>query len=145
VGAVTGLTFDQQTARKDIRNLFFQIVTETIQVGKADGVRFEKLNGTISPISLSNLSSWPPSFIKHLIMKKIGEKYKGAESSMLQSIRRGRQPEIESINGVISSVGRKHNVPTPVHDKLIELVLEIAAGKREPAIENLKEAGLLKV
>lgn len=142
LGAITGLTFGQQTSRGDFRELYFAIITETLRVGTAHGIVFEKLNDKLDPFALSNLRSWPPRFVKHLILIFMGRKYKGGESSMLQSIRRGRKPEIDAINGVVAHWGKHHKVPTPLHDKMIELVQEIAEGKRQPSPAHL---GLLKL
>ncbi|MFW5659315.1 MAG: ketopantoate reductase family protein [Bacteroidota bacterium] len=139
MGAITGLTFGEQTQRKLIRSFFLQLIAETIRVGHKHGIAFEKLGGKLHPVRLSSISNWPPMFMKHIILKKIGAEYGDSESSMLQSIRRNRPPEIEYINGVISKLGRKHEVPTPRHDLMIRMVKEIAAGERETSLENLVE------
>lgn len=139
IGAITGYTFGQQTANPDIRRLFFRIITETIQVGQAHGIRFEKLNGKLSPLWLSDLGFWPPRFLRHYFLKVIGKKYGNAESSMLQSIRRGRKPEIDEINGIVAEFGRRKNVPTPTHNLIIKMVYEIVEGKRKIGPENLPE------
>jgi 2-dehydropantoate 2-reductase len=144
VGAITGLTFGQQTAHADLRRLFFRIITETILVGQAHGIRFEKLNGKLSPLWLSDLGGWPPRFVRHFFLKMIGKKYGNAESSMLQSLRRGKKPEIDEINGIVAEFGRKANVPTPTHDRIIRLVYDIGEGRRTVGTHNLPEllAGL---
>ncbi len=43
-------------------------------------------------------------------------------SSMVQSIQRGKKTEIESINGSLVSLGKKHGIPTPLNEILIVLV-----------------------
>jgi 2-dehydropantoate 2-reductase len=139
LGAITGLTFGQQTAHRDFRELYLAIITETLRVGTAHGIVFEKLNDRLDPFALSNLRAFPPKFIKHFIISTMGKRYKGGESSMLQSLRRGRTPEIDSINGVVSRWGKHHHIPTPLHDRMIALVHEIAAGDRNISTDNLRE------
>ena len=46
-------------------------------------------------------------------------------SSMLQDVNNRRPTEIDSINGEVSSAGRKLGIPTPVNDELIRKVKEI--------------------
>jgi 2-dehydropantoate 2-reductase len=50
-------------------------------------------------------------------------------SSMLQDIERGKRTEIDSINGAIVEVGKKHGVDTPINTSLVALVKGIEEGK----------------
>jgi 2-dehydropantoate 2-reductase len=43
-------------------------------------------------------------------------------SSMLQDVRRGRPTEIDWINGEVVRRGRRHGIPTPVNEALLQLV-----------------------
>ena len=45
-----------------------------------------------------------------------------SRSSMLQDIAKGRQTEINAINGKICEIGRQHGVPTPANDAITALV-----------------------
>ena len=46
------------------------------------------------------------------------------KASMLQDLEKGRDCEIDYINGIICKKGREKNVPTPFNDKVVELVTE---------------------
>ncbi len=46
-------------------------------------------------------------------------------SSMLQDIRNHRPTEIDAINGAISCLGKKVNIPTPLNDEIIDQVKTI--------------------
>ncbi len=59
-------------------------------------------------------------------------------ASMLQDIQKGRPCEIMAINGVLSATGKQVGVPTPVCDKVVEIVTGIEAGKYKPCFENLE-------
>lgn len=50
------------------------------------------------------------------------------KSSMLQDIEKGRRTEIDSINGRIVEVGKKHGVETPINSALVALVKGIEEG-----------------
>jgi 2-dehydropantoate 2-reductase len=51
-------------------------------------------------------------------------------SSMLQDIERGKRTEIDSINGAIVEVGKKHGVKTPINSFLVALVKGIEEGEK---------------
>ena len=59
-------------------------------------------------------------------------------ASMLQDIQKGIPCEILAINGVLSASGKKFGVPTPVSDKVVEIVQSIERGERKPSYDNLK-------
>ncbi|HEC94578.1 MAG TPA: 2-dehydropantoate 2-reductase [Thermoplasmatales archaeon] len=52
------------------------------------------------------------------VIKDTAENY----SSMVQSLRKKRRTEIDSINGYLVKMGRKHGVNTPVNELLIKMV-----------------------
>ncbi len=52
------------------------------------------------------------------VIKKTSENY----SSMLQSLKRGKKTEIDSINGKIVEIGKIHNVDTLINETLVYLV-----------------------
>ena len=49
-------------------------------------------------------------------------------SSMLQDVERGRPTEIDSLNGVIVTEGKRLGVPTPVNEVVWRLVRGVADG-----------------
>lgn len=68
--------------------------------------------------------------------------HRASKASMLQDLEKGRKSEVDAINGVLSSSGRKCGIPTPVSDKVVQIVHEIEEGKRTPCWDNLKEFDL---
>lgn len=61
--------------------------------------------------------------------KNVARLTKENKSSMLQDIERGRRTEIDSINGKIVEVGKKHGFATPVNSALVALVKGIEEGR----------------
>ena len=46
---------------------------------------------------------------------------------MLQDVEAGRKTEVEMFAGKVISLGRQYNVPTPVNQRLFDLIKEIEA------------------
>ena len=58
---------------------------------------------------------------------------------MLQDLEKGKLTEVDAINGAVSAYGRKVGCPTPVNDKVVEIIHHIEEGKLSPSFENLKQ------
>jgi 2-dehydropantoate 2-reductase len=52
-------------------------------------------------------------------------------SSMLQDIERGRPTEIDSINGIIATEGRRLGVPTPLNEMVWQLIRAMGRAERD--------------
>jgi len=63
------------------------------------------------------------------------------KASMLQDIEQGKKTEVDAINGVVSSYGRNVGCPTPMNDRVVELIHQIEDGKLKPCFDNLKYFG----
>jgi 2-dehydropantoate 2-reductase len=61
-------------------------------------------------------------------------------SSMLAAIERHRTPAIDFLNGEVVTRGVKHGVPTPVNERVVELVWKIAKGELKSSRETLDAA-----
>ena len=56
---------------------------------------------------------------------------------MLQDLEVGRRTEIDAINGILSKTGRRFGIPTPVSNRVVEIIKGIEAGRYEPDMKNL--------
>jgi 2-dehydropantoate 2-reductase len=45
---------------------------------------------------------------------------------------------VDAINGAVSEYGRKVVCPTPMNDRVVEIIHNIEQGKMKPGFENLK-------
>jgi 2-dehydropantoate 2-reductase len=61
------------------------------------------------------------------VVYSVAEKTFGNTSSMLQDVLKGRMTEIESINGYIIRLAKKHNIEVPVNEALYGLVKSATA------------------
>jgi 2-dehydropantoate 2-reductase len=72
-----------------------------------------------------------------LILPLAIKKHRAITSGMLRDLDRGRLCEIGDINGVVCAWGKKYNVPTPVSDRIVEIVHSIERGERKYGAGNL--------
>ena len=49
------------------------------------------------------------------------------KTSMLQDVEARRKTEVEMLAGKVIALGRQYNLPTPVNEKLFDLIKEIEA------------------
>jgi 2-dehydropantoate 2-reductase len=65
-------------------------------------------------------------------------KHARLKASMLQDLEKGKLTEVDAINGAVSDYGRKVGVPTPMNDKVVEIIHGIERGELKPGFDNLK-------
>lgn len=111
------------------------IANETIQIVNARGIKMEPLQGH-DPALLGfenkaerekKLPYYDIIFGPHRLLK----------ASMLQDLEKGRRTEIDAINGVVSSWGKKLDIPTPICDKVVEIVKGIEEQRYTYSFQNL--------
>jgi 2-dehydropantoate 2-reductase len=134
-GLVLGKLMQLGVARK----LFYRIAKEGVEVAERAGVRIEKLPGAINAGRFSSGRGGYPVFIRYLLLKLVGMKYRGLTGNMYLDLKRGRTTEIDYINGALVRLGKAHGVPTPVNSEIVRVVKEIEEGKRSMRVENLRE------
>lgn len=143
LGAVTGQYLGEMLKRGPIRRLGLAIVSEAVDVAQSHGIVLEPVGGTLD---LQRLYLPPDRrsgglgfdlLTRHALLLAIGLKFRHLKSSMLQSLERGRRPEIAFMNGYVVDKGRETGVPVPVNEALTAMVREIEAGERSISPENL--------
>lgn len=70
--------------------------------------------------------------------KELWGPHRALEASMLQDLQKGKRCEIDFIVGVVSDLGRKNGVPTPVCDKVVEIIKGIERGELSLGHQNLQ-------
>jgi 2-dehydropantoate 2-reductase len=128
-----------------VRRLCLEIMTEAASVARAEGVRLEKVAGTVDLDFLAlteeeRFASGSPGLVaKHALLLAVGFRYRRMRSSMLSAIERGRTPAVDFLNGEVVTRGRAHGVPTPVNAVVRELVWAMARGEKKPGVPLLRE------
>lgn len=125
LGAVSGLSLGEWTARKDARELALRIVREVVEEGAVRGVRFEAVSG-LRPDWLVRAPRWVADAAIELSARRRPEQRTG----MIELLQRGRHAGIEDLNGLI---------PRPLNQRLVEMVRQIERGERNIGPHNLAE------
>ena len=135
LSVVTGLTFGKVAKRKKTRKLALGVLRECMDVAKATGITLapmqghdmEKMLGGRTPIK---------RFIAYMVLPFAMKSHKKLLSGMLKDVQKGRKCEIDFINGVVSKEGARVGVPTPLCDKIVEIVHGIENGLYEIDYRN---------
>jgi 2-dehydropantoate 2-reductase len=146
LGTVGGDRLGALLKRRFVRRLALEIMTETVEVAKSEGVRLEKVSGTLDLewIALTEsekatkLGS-PALFAKHALLLAVGTRYRRLRSSMLNAIERGREPAVDFLNGEVVNRGAAKGIATHVNTAIRDEVWRIARGKVKPSMALLEE------
>ena len=137
LGTVMGGRFGDVSETKEARPVALACMKECIDVGQAAGAVFAPVQGKdITKLFYykNDLKKAFANFLLPIAMKK----HRLIEPSMLQDLKKGKRREVDAINGVVCAWGRKTGVPTPVNDRIVEIVKKEQAGELPLNKENLK-------
>jgi 2-dehydropantoate 2-reductase len=135
LGTIAGERLGPLVRQRRYRRLALEIMTEAVQVAKAEGITLEKVAGTLDLewIALTeadrNSSVSMALTAKHALLLAVGLRYRRMRSSMLAAIERKRTPAIDFLNGEVVMRGARHGVPTPFNARICETVWAIARGE----------------
>ncbi|APR83604.1 2-dehydropantoate 2-reductase [Minicystis rosea] len=144
LGTVGGDRLGVLMRHRYVRRLALEIMTETVQVSRALGVRLEKVSGTLDLdwIALTEaervVAGSPGLVAKHALLLAVGARFRRLRSSMLSAIERGRPPAVDFLNGEVVSRGAAFAIPTPINTAVRDQVLAIARGEARPSLDLLR-------
>jgi 2-dehydropantoate 2-reductase len=141
VSAVTGLTSPQCDQNPAGRRFAIKLGGEAVRVAQALGYVLEPL-GKLKPDMLALAAegnSDAMTEVEELMTTRAHANPRGdmQRPSMAQDIGKGRRTEIDFMNGFIVDKGKMLGVPTPSHEKLVELVRKLERGEIEPSASHL--------
>ena len=137
MSAVLGCTFGEAAGPKASRRIVQALIKECIDVCAAGGIRIEPVQGKDIVKLLDYHSSLKKAFSFFIIPLAI-KKHARLKASMLQDLEKGKLTEVDAINGAVSAYGRKVGCPTPMNDKVVEIIHKIEAGELTPSFDNLR-------
>lgn len=108
ISALARVNYGQIAECEEARPMLEAVVSETLAVARAAGVRMQMLEGPQASVAASLIP----------IAKQMGR----ATSSTAQDLVRGKRTEIDALNGYVAHLGGKLGVPTPVNYTLFALV-----------------------
>ncbi|KAJ3096713.1 hypothetical protein HDU97_005629 [Phlyctochytrium planicorne] len=134
--ALSGIPLKAELSQWQYRTILSKCMTEALNVYAVAGIH---------PVPFTAVPLWIVPYILSLpdflfvriaaSMVAIDEK---ARSSMYEDINEKRDTEIAYLQEEVSRLGRQHNVPTPVCDRIVLLVRE-AEGKKEGIVQRTGE------
>jgi 2-dehydropantoate 2-reductase len=127
-----------------VRRLALEIVTEVVEVAASEGIRLEKVAGTVDLdwLSLAAEERHKPSVAlatKHALLLAVGARYRRMRSSMLAALERGREPAVDFLNGEVVERAGRHGLAVPVNSRARELVWAVARGEKASSRRLLGE------
>ena len=137
MSAVLGCTFGEAAAPRASRKIVQALIKECIDVCSAGGIRIEPVQGK-DIVKLLDYSNPIKKAFAYMIIPIAIRKHALLKASMLQDLEKGKITEVDSINGAVSEFGRKVSCPTPMNDKVVEIIHRIEKGELKPSFDNLK-------
>jgi 2-dehydropantoate 2-reductase len=137
MSAVLGCTFGEAAGPKESRRIVQALIKECIDVCAKGGIRIEPVQGK-DIVKLLDYKGNVKKAISFLIIPIAIRKHARLKASMLQDLEKGKVTEVDAINGAVLDFGRKVGCPTPMNDKVVEIIHKIEQGQLKPGIENLQ-------
>ncbi len=111
LGAALGVSYGALAENADSRKIMDEIIKEIYAVMHAAGYK----------------THWetPEGYIK-VFYEKLVPATANHKSSTLQALKSGKRVEIDALTGVVLELAQKHNIPTPVNQKVYDDLQRIA-------------------
>ena len=137
MSAVLGCTFGEAAGPKESRRIVQALIKECIDVCQVGGIRIEPVQGK-DIVKLLNYTNALKRAFSFFIIPIAIRKHAKLKASMLQDLEKGKLTEVDAINGAVSEYGRKVGFPTPMNDKVVEIIHRIERGELQPSFDNLR-------
>lgn len=137
IGSAIGGNFGDVYATKEGKRLALRCMKECIDVGTAAGVTFAPVQGN-DITKLFYYKNGLKRTFAGIVLPIAMRKHALIEPSMLQDLRNKKPCEIDAINGVVCQWGKKLGIPTPVNDKIVEIVKKEQRGELKISKSNLE-------
>ncbi|MBQ8399523.1 MAG: 2-dehydropantoate 2-reductase [Clostridia bacterium] len=136
LGTVVGGVFGDVSENKAARKVAIRCMKECIDVGHAVGATFAPVQGK----NITALFYYKNVFKRAIATALIPiamKKHRNIEPSMLQDLKKNKPCEIDAINGIVCTWGRKTGVATPINDKIVEIIKQCESGALKPQASNI--------
>ena len=136
LGTVVGGVFGDVSEIPAARKVAIRCMKECIDVGHAAGAQFAPVQGK-NITALFYYKGAVKRAIATMLIPIAMKKHRNIEPSMLQDLQKNKPCEIDAINGIVCAYGKKYGVPTPINDKIVEIIKECESGKLKPQAINI--------
>ena len=137
LGTVIGGTFGDVAGWKPARKVAVKCMKECIDVARAGGVEFAPVQGK-DITKLFDYNNKAKQKFAEILVPIAMKKHFGIVPSMLQDLQKGKPCEVDAINGVVCEWGKKYGVPTPVNDRIVEVIKKEQNGELKPMLANMQ-------
>lgn len=137
MSAVLGCTFGEAASNKASRRIVQAIIKECIDVCAAGNIKIEPVQGK-DIVKLLDYKNRIKKAFSFFIIPIAIRKHAKLKASMLQDLEKGKKTEVDAINGVVGTYGRKVGVPTPANDTVVSIIHRIENGELTPSFKNLE-------
>lgn len=112
------------------------IIVETILTARALGVVMEPMQGVDPGVLLDIIKESEENALN--VIRMVWGRHRDLLASMLQDLRKGTPCEVDTLNGYLSDKSAQAGVPTPVNDKVTEIIRGIEGGRYPLSFDNLE-------
>lgn len=137
LGTVMGGLFGDVSEGKYAKKVALACMKECIDVGHAAGETFAPVQGKDITKLFYYTNNFKKAFAEFLLPIAM-KKHRLLEPSMLQDLKKGKPCEIDAINGVVCEWGKKCKVPTPINDRIVEIIKKEQDGALPLSKENIE-------
>ena len=137
LGTVMGGTFGTVSGTPEGRQVAIRCMKECIDVGRAQGITFAPVQGK-DITALFYYTTPIKRMFGTLLLPIAMKKHAAIEPSMLQDLKNKKPCEVDAINGVVCACGKNKNIPTPINDRIVEVIKKIQSGALEAKFENIR-------
>ena len=143
LGVISGLLYQEIVEDPAGRDAAYALWREGYDVGQAEELDLPDVLGVPAEALVVRGTEDRQSADEALevVMGQVG----ATKASMLQDLERGAKTEVDVINGAVVERGQAHSVPTPVNERVVELVHAMEKGERRPHPEVFQELRSLLV
>lgn len=133
LNALGDLPLREQLAQRAWRKLFADQIAEGLAAVRAEGIR--PISPTPVPLALTTRLLRLPDPIFGAVLRRTMRIDPEARSSMWEDLQRGRQTEIDHLQGVITEIATRRGLPAPLSRRIVRLIKDAeAAGKGSPRL-----------
>lgn len=136
LSALTGLTFGQVSKTHKTAAVAQVLLKECFSVARANGIKTEKIQGR-DIVKIYDYKNRVKKAISLALLPFAMKNHASITSGMYYDLIKGKNCEIDFINGVIINYGKKANCPTPVNERITELVHQIEKGQLKISVDNV--------
>lgn len=137
MSAACNLTFGQVLENDKARACLSYLSNEVLKCCEAQGLEMPMLALGHKPDSLALRDKKQFDENQEMFIDMYQAALTG-KASMLQDLEKGRQTEVNMINGYVTAVGKECGIPTPFNDTVVKIVTGIENKELPLSAENVK-------